>query len=259
MASVSPLFLLPGIGMVLVAICSVWLWQRGKPSLWWAVWWGVLAWVLSVTAKSLASWPSTKLIVRHRGDPMTWLYVGLLTGVFECAIPLLLIWKSRLSRADWDQAVAFGIGFGAIEAFLIGTGSVVVTGLLLVSPGLFPVAMRNALTHQFRSGGLISIPFPVIERTAALLIHVLSSVLLICAVRIRQQRWFWLAFACKTAVDGFAGWSVLSWRVAESVRKMATVECVFVVFALIAMAALPSFKARFARLDQPQGVPSMLT
>jgi uncharacterized membrane protein YhfC len=101
------------------------------------------------------------------------------------------------------------------------------------------------------SNGLISIPLPIIERAAALVVHVLSSVLLIYAVRRRQQRWFWLAFAYKTAVDGFAGWAILAWKVTESVGKVAVLEAVMILFALIAIPTLPVLKGGLARLEQP--------
>jgi uncharacterized membrane protein YhfC len=33
---------------------------------------------------------------------------------------LLFALRTRLKAADWDEAVTFGIGFGAMEAFLLG-------------------------------------------------------------------------------------------------------------------------------------------
>jgi len=255
--SISPIFLLAGIGMILVAICAVCLWQRGKPSLWPAVWWGALAWVVSVAIKFAAAWPTQAFIQHRSGDPLIWLYVGLLTGVFECAVPLLLIWKSRLRQADWDRAVAFGIGFGGVEAFLLGLASLVPIVLLLVSPDLIPPSTRDGLVQRLRDFGLLSIFLPILERVSALAIHVLSCVLLVYAVRMRHPRWFWLAFAYKTAVDGFAGWSVLSWKVAESAAKTTELELVMVLFATIAVAAVPRLKTGFARLDQPRESPAL--
>lgn len=256
---VSPLFLLSGIGMILVAVCSVWLWQRGKRSLWPEVWWGVLAWVVSVAVKTAVTLPTNSLMQRHSGNPLIWVYAGLLTGIFECAIPVLLIKKSRLRQADWNRAVAFGIGFGGIEAFLLGLGALVPIVLLLAAPGQIPAATRDTWVQELRTDGLISIVLPIVERAATLVVHVLSSVLLIYAVRMRQQRWFWLAFVYKTAVDGVAGWAILAWKVAESIGKTAVLEVVIVLFALIAVAALPSLKARFARLDQLQESAAALT
>jgi len=256
---VSPLFLLSGIGMILVAVCSVWLWQRGKCSLWPQVWWGVLAWVVSVAVKTAVALPTTGFMKHHSGSPLIWVYVGLLTGVFECGIPLLLIKKSRLNQANWNGAVAFGTGFGGIEAFLLGLGSLVSVVLLLAAPGLVPAATRDTWVQGLQSGGLLSVVLPIIERAATLFVHILSSVLLIYAVRMRQQRWFWLAFAYKTAVDGIAGWATLAWKVTESIRKIAVLELVIVCFALIALAALPSLKARFARLEKLQESASALT
>lgn len=249
---VSPLFLLAGTSMILLATGSAWFWQRGKPSLRPAVRWGVLAWVISVALKTAAALPTNALVLRHSGNPLAWLYVGLLTGVFECAIPLLLISKSRLRRADWNGAVAFGIGFGGVEAVLLGIGALVPIVLLLVAPGHIAVATRNQWVQQLRSDGLISIVPPIIERAATLIVHILSSVLLIYAVRTRQQRWFWLAFAYKTAIDGVAGWALLAWKAAQSVAKTSVMEVEIVLFAAAALAMLPRLKAGFARLDRPQ-------
>jgi uncharacterized membrane protein YhfC len=245
--------------MILVAVCSIWLWQRGKRSLWPQVWWGVLAWVISVAVKTAASLPTTSLMQRHSGNPLIWAYVGLLTGVFECGIPLLLIMKSRLNQADWNGAVAFGIGFGGIEAFLLGLGSLVSIVLLLAAPGLISVGTRDAMVQTLRNEGIISIFLAIVERGATLFVHVLASVLLIYAVRRRQQRWFWLAFVYKTAVDGIAGgWATLAWKVTESTGKVAVLELVVVLFALIALAALPRLKARFADLEKLQESASAL-
>lgn len=114
---ISPLHLLTGVGMILVAICGVWLWQRGKPSLWPVVWWGALAWVLSVGIKFAAAWPTTSLIQRHGDNPLIWVYAGLLTGVFECAVPLPLIRKTRLRRADWNGRLRSASALAAPKLF----------------------------------------------------------------------------------------------------------------------------------------------
>jgi hypothetical protein len=71
--------------------------------------------------------------------------VGLLTGGFKCAIPLWLVTKTRLRRADWDEAVAFGFGFGGIEAFLMGVVGVVMAALLVVFPDQIPASVRDSL------------------------------------------------------------------------------------------------------------------
>ena len=249
---VSPLYLLQGAGMVLVAICAVWLWQRGKDSLWPAIWWGALAWTVSVAMKFAFAFSVRGVIHADPHNPLTWLCSGLVTGVFECTVPLMMISISRLDRADWNRAIAFGIGFGGTEAVLLGLVSFVPVLLVLVFPDQMPTETREALVRRWQGNGLLSIPLPIVERAATLLIHVLSSVLLILAVRMRQQRWFWESFAYKTAVDGFADWAIVAWKANDSLTKVAVVEAGAVSFAVIALAALPGLRASFARLDLAQ-------
>jgi hypothetical protein len=45
---ISPLFLLPGIAMISLVAGAILWWQHGKPNLWPFIWWGVLAWAISI-------------------------------------------------------------------------------------------------------------------------------------------------------------------------------------------------------------------
>jgi uncharacterized membrane protein YhfC len=244
---ISPLFLLQGIATVSLAVGAVVLWQLGKRPLWSAVGWGVLSWAISAALKLTVASPTMTFIQHHPDNPLTWLYGGALTGVFECAIPLWLAAKTQLRRADWNQAVAFGIGFGGTEAFLMGLVGLVMALLLVVFPNHIPASARDALLKQFAHRSLASIPLPVVERVTAMVIHCLASVLLIYAVQRRQQRWFWLSFAYKTAVDAFTGWALLAWKMTSSTMKIAEFEAMVSVFALVAIWALPKLKTGFDR------------
>src|SRR5262249_10985625 len=120
----SALFLLSGIGMMVVGIVAVLLWRRGREASWKAFGLGALAWAVGVALKLGWAAPTNALIERDLdralpgwiAAPAFWLYVGLLTGVFECGVALLFVRRTRLTAAGWDEAVGFGIGFGAAEA-----------------------------------------------------------------------------------------------------------------------------------------------
>jgi hypothetical protein len=207
---ISPLFFLTGTGMILVTVGAVGCWQRGKPSLWSMVRWGALAWTASLALKAAAGLPMMNFFQRHADNPMIWLCGGLLTGVFECVIPLLLILKTRLRRADFNGAVAFGIGFGGIEVFLMGSVALVQTMLLVAFPNHIPAEVRDALLKQFAHSSIATILLPIIERASALAAHCSASVLIIYAVRTRRQLWFWLSFGYKTLIDALAAWAILA-------------------------------------------------
>jgi uncharacterized membrane protein YhfC len=255
---ISPLFFLTGISMIFVAVSAVWYWQRGKPSLWVMVWWGVLAWTVSLALKAAAGLPMMNFFQRHADNPMIWLCGGLLTGVFECVTPLLLILKTRLRRADFDGAVAFGLGFGGIEAFLMGTAALVQTTLLVAFPNHIPAGVRDALLEQFAHSSIATILLSIVERAFALAAHCLASVLLIYAVRTRRQLWFWFSFAYKSLIDTFAAWAILAWKMPGSTAKTAEFEVVVAIFALIGLVVLPRLKAGFIHCEQrePTSTPS---
>ena len=252
---ISPLFFLTGTAMILVAAGAAWCWQRGKPSHWPMVWWGVLAWTASLALKAAAGLPLMNFFQRHADNPMIWLCGGLLTGAFECVIPLLLILKTRLRRVDFDGAVAFGIGFGGIEVFLMGLVALVQTMLLVAFSNHIPTGVRDALLKQFAHSSLATILLSIIERASALAAHCLASVLLIYAVRTRRQLWFWLSFGYKTLIDTFAAWAILAWKMPGSTTKTAEFEAVIAIFALIALVALPRLKTGFIRLNDASRLP----
>ena len=247
---ISPLFFLTGTAMIVIAVSAVWYWQRGKPSLWPTVWWGVLAWTASLVLKAAAGLPMMPFFQRHADEPVIWLCGGLLTGLFECVPPLLLILKTRLRRADFNGAVAFGLGFGGIEAFLMGTVALVQTMLLVAFPNHIPAGVRDALLRQFAHSSIATVLLSIVERAFALAAHCLASVLLIYAVRTRRQLWFWLSFAYKSLADTFVAWAVLAWKMPGSATKMAGYEVVIAMFALIALVALPRLKALFFLREQ---------
>jgi uncharacterized membrane protein YhfC len=214
------------------------------------VWWGVLAWAASLASKAAVGLPMMNFFQRHGDDPMIWLCGGLLTGLFECVIPLLLILKTRLRRADFNGAVAFGLGFGGTEAFLMGTVALVQTMLLVIFPNHIPTGVRDVLLKQFARSSAATILLSILERASALAAHCLASVLLIYAVRTRRQLWFWLSFTYKSLIDTFAAWAILAWKMPGSTSKTARFEVVIAIFALIAPVALHKLRAGFTLSEE---------
>ncbi len=125
----SPLYLLTGIGMIAVAVISVGFWKRGRAVSWTALGLGALAWVVSVALKVAWAVPlepngsGTASTPRYRDGPLARCsgYISVCSrGSSEGGITFLFVKRTRLRRASWDEAVAFGVGFGAVEALLLG-------------------------------------------------------------------------------------------------------------------------------------------
>ena len=261
----SAVFLLTGIGMMAVALVAVLYWRRRTGVAWGAFGLGALAWVVAVALKFGWATPTNALVRRGLvrvlpgpfAAPLFWLYIGLLTGVFECGMALLFVRRSRLKAAGWDEAMAFGIGFGAVEAFLLGLLQFV--GLLAVIAfwDQVPEDARTAIAQGPMALGFASIPLPVAERLSALVAHVLTSVLIVYGVRVGGWLWFWLSFAYKSALDGFAAWAILATPLMTSLSHLSAFEAAVGGFAIVGLAGLAFLHRRFRSLDDSATVQTM--
>jgi uncharacterized membrane protein YhfC len=235
-----PAMLLPGIGMVLVALAFL-LYAAGQHWLGWRyLGLGALFWVFTVLLKFAFAIPVNPLVFRalgvskdtlvSPGNLLAYLYVGALTGVFEVGLLWLILRKSRWGRATWREALSFGIGFGAIEALLLGLVALVpaVAGLLM--PQSLPVSALGGLAHN---ATFVRGLAPVVERLFVVFAHIFACVLIFYAIAAGEAKWAWLAILYKTLLDAPAAFA-LFWGV-EGVEKLWTIEAVIVVFGLIGL------------------------
>jgi uncharacterized membrane protein YhfC len=153
--TISPIAFVGGVGMIVVALAffGYALVKRLGAAY---VGLGGLAWVVTVAAKVAIALPSngrvhrqTQLLRAPWGDTLFNIYVGLLTGITEVALVWLFLRHTRFGRARWPQVVAFGIGFGAIEAFLVGAATLASVALAMTIPDKFP---KEALEKLPRAG-----------------------------------------------------------------------------------------------------------
>ncbi len=205
--TISPIAFVGGIGMIVVALAFfgyALVKRLGADYLGW----GALAWVVTVAAKVAIALPlngwvhhQTQLLSAPWGDAVFNIYVGLLTGITEVLMVWLFLRYTRFGRARWPQVLAFGIGFGAIEALLVGAGAVASVAVSMAIPDKIP---KDALEKVAQSGHLAIQLAPICERIFACLGHLATNVMLFYAVSRRAPRWFWLAFAYKSAIDAVA-------------------------------------------------------
>lgn len=245
--TVSPLALLGGVGMILVAGAFIVyaLWRRlgaGYLGL------GALAWVVTVVLKFVWAIPLNGPIYnalfnnmpRWLAGPVFWLYVGALTGVFEVALTWLVLRYSKLGQTTWERAFVFGIGFGAIEALLLGLSSLTSVLAGMLSPAAMPYETLVALA---RANNPLWGFAPIVERIATTFVHIFSNVLLFYGVRTRQSRWFWLAFAYKTLIDTVAAFAQL-WGL-TTLGRIWTIEAVIVLFGVVGWWGIRWVRSRY--------------
>ncbi len=233
--SLTPVALLGGLGMILVAL--VFVGYAASRRLGWAyMGLGALLWTGTVVIKFVLAIPINPLLYKAiyvpdqlfaPGSLLFDLYVGALTGLTEVLLTWLLLRYTRLGKVGWGKALAFGIGFGAFEALLLGLSSFAsaLTGMLApqsVGPAIGSLAVLNNPLY-----GLA----PVVERIFTIFVHILSNVLLFYGVAKGQSRWLWVAFAYKSGIDAIAGFAQM-WGVAQ-LSHLWLIEGFVILFGLV--------------------------
>lgn len=244
----SPGILLSGTGMIVVSIAFVVLALR-RGGTWRYLGLGALAWVVTVAVKFLIAIPFNPLVYKTLyvpdalwapGSVLFYLYVGVLTGLTEVLLSWLLLRYTRLGRVPWAKALAFGIGFGAFEALLLGFSSLASSISALAAPQSMPEAALNSL--RMLNDPIFALA-PVAERFGTILVHVFCSVLLFYGVVSGQARWLWVSFAYKSLLDTVAGFAQF-WGV-ETLPKIWTIEALILIFGFVAWWGILKVKRQY--------------
>ncbi len=255
-ASVHPIALFSGFGMMIVAVGFL-VYALVQGAGWRYLGWGALGWMGSVALKFAWAIPFngpiyqflTQTLPKTPGQLLFYLYVGALTGIFEVGLVWGVLRLTRLGKAPWHEALGFGIAFGAIEALFLGLSSFTNVLLALLNPDLFPpyhleqLAMLNNFLY-----GLA----PIWERFFTILIHAGANVALFYAIARRQPRWFWVAFIFKTSIDTWAAFGQF-WGV-DTLGKIWVLESGVALFGLLGWWLLRIFQARYPQ-PEPEAVP----
>ncbi len=248
-----PLFLLSGIGMIFVAIISVIYWKRKTKISFTFFLLGALAWIIAVILKSIPALALPKdlrnleafknLLPSYLSEPLAWIYIGILTGIFECGMILLFLYVfKRLREQSWNEAVGLGLGFGAFEAFLVGVSAFIITLLAILIPEQLPKELMGPPQLDIP----LAIPAPIIERISALFTHIFSTVLVVFSFRTKEWKWFWLSFLYKTLVDSVAGAFHVSYGIENlTVHILYTLEAIFAFMAIVGILGLWMMKKKW--------------
>jgi uncharacterized membrane protein YhfC len=240
-------FLLSGLGMMLAGILPVLWWRYRTLVPWRDFWLGAAVWGLAIFIKVILDLTITPFFVNWLQGIYTILgiailsgaYVGLRTGLLESGFTYLLALKTRVKKYDFQQAVAFGLGFGCAEAFLLGLFSFLSVSVLIVFPqliDLMPPAQKVAILEQITGPTIIAFA-PIIERVFTILVHVFCTVLAIHAVRSRRIEYFLLSFLVKTGFDGALPLLMLSYD-STTVEGIYSIEAFVVLIGIVSLGGI---------------------
>ena len=253
----NPFILITGSGEIAVALLFTLYWKRKHGISWGFFGWGALAWVVGVAVKfavgSLSGDGVLSFLERtspkYIADPLSWLFAGSLTGIFEGGAALLFVAITRVKNADWKQAVAFGNGFGSFEALLLGLFTLVVTLVGLFTPQSLPPEAMSQL--QLPPGNvLLWVAVGPVERVLAITVHIFSAVLAVYAWRARQWGYFGLCVLYKTAVDTVGAFGLMSYGALETLSRIWTLEAILFLIALVGWWGTAALRSRFAQGSQ---------
>lgn len=253
---INPLFALSGIGMMLVGLLPILWWRYRTLVPWRDFWYGAGIWAAAISIKLLMDFSITPLLVRWLGGIYTGIgiailmgaYVGLRTGFFESGFTYLFAIKKKLKNYDFQQAVAFGLGFGGSEAFLLGIISFINVAVLIAFPpiiDLLPAADRAALLTQLTQPSILILA-PIIERAFTIMLHVFCTVLVIQAVKTRRMEYFMISFVYKALADGMLPLLTMTFD-RGTIAGVYSIEAFVVALGIISAAGLLWIRGRFGK------------
>lgn len=254
-----PLVLLPGTGMLLVALAFVIYPARRRWLGWRWLGLGALFWVLTVALKFAFAIPVNPLVYRalgvtsdhlfSSGNLLAYLYLGALTGIFEAGLAWVVLRKLRWGQADWQQALVFGIGFGAFEAFLLGLAGFGSALAGLLAPAALPIpTLGNLANNATFVMGLA----PIVERLSVIFAHIFACVLVFYAIASGEAKWGWLAILYKTLLDAPAGFAAF-WGTGTA-DKLWSLEAVIAMFGLLGVWGTLRIARRYAQIKPKAGL-----
>lgn len=180
-----------------------------------------------------------------------YVYVGALTGVFEClALYPVARYVGPVRRLDRNGALALGVGFGATEAALLGLAALANWLAVIVAPASLP---PEALAVMGPIDWILA-PAAGVERVTAIAVHAFCCFAILHAARTGALAWLWAAVALKTGLDTAAAWAGLGFGL-TSAAHVWTAEAILAVFGVLAVWGLVVLVPRWPAEEagQPAG------
>jgi len=202
---VNPFLSIAGFGMIAVGLLAVILWRRRSKVEWRYFVLGAVVWVAAILVKVIMDLTVTAALANFLKDFGTsfyliaiGVYVGLRTGLLESGFSYFLALK-KLRNMSWKEAFAFGVGFGGIEAIILGLQNISLL-VFYFNPSLvelLPESSQKALSMQS-----IVVFAPIMERIFTLVVHILALLLAIYSAITGKFKYLIASILYKTLLDG---------------------------------------------------------
>ena len=233
---------LPSLSMLFVGLVVLLLWKNKFKTKTKIIFWGAIAWIASILVKSIVavlfnqSLYNILMPAGSYGPIVFYIYIGLLTGIFEIFIPLYIILKKRgllQELSDKNSQLGFGITFGCTEAVILGIVGVI-SFAMVASLGVNAPAAVVDLYSKSASVYFVNSFYSGLERLLAIVIHVFSTMLIFFYIFRKNILYLASAVIYKTFIDGVTAFFLLS----PIVFNLEVVEAIFAVIALVSIIVL---------------------
>jgi uncharacterized membrane protein YhfC len=245
--ALSPVALIGGLGMIAVALGFV-AYALVRRLGWGYLLLGMVGWIVTVAVKFAFAIPVNPIVLNETAafsEPwkgiVLFLYGGLMTGLTEVLLVWIVLRYTQLAKVTWSRVVAFGLGFGAIEALLLGAGSLTAAMVGIFATDILPEVARTELAKADRLAVQLA---PISERFFTCLGHLATCVMIFYAARVPRIRWFWWALIYKSAIDGVATLAHTHGFLGSTVNLW-IIEGIVVVWALAGVAVTLAIRRRW--------------
>jgi len=239
--------------MLLVGILSVVYWKKKTNVEMNYFFYGGFVWLIAISIKVMMDYTLSPFLYEYlslygmlAAVIVSGIYIGIRTGILESGISYSFIIKSKLKRAGWKEAIAFGIGFGATESIFIGFSSFTSILVFVIFPTIvesIPPEYQLQLLSQLNMGTEI-IFAPILERLFVLFAHIFSTVLVFMAVRSKKMFYLVISILYKTLLDGIIPWLNYTLGTGDIV-SIYLIEVPIIIIGLIGYFGIRWLKPRF--------------
>lgn len=204
---VNPYLIVSPIGMLLVGLIALFYWRMRTAVPWKYFGFGALLWAIAIGIKFALDFTVTTpfYLYLYSFGPLAALvglslYLGFRTGLLESGLSYIGVARTGFRTMSLYQALAFGIGFGAIEAIYLGLQTLINLGAFILYPDL--VALLPPATQASLNAPTIVAFTAIIERAFVLMVHIFASVLVVFSVVSGRIRYLVYSILYKSLLDG---------------------------------------------------------
>jgi uncharacterized membrane protein YhfC len=250
-----------GIAMVLVGLLAIIYWRISKHSRYSLFIYGGVFWFVAFSIKMIMDLTITPALQATLLSNMPVLLglvtagviVGVRTGVLECGVTYLGAWLKKFGSLSFDDSVALGIGFGAIEAIYLGLMVALSAFIMMADPAawdVLPESIRLTLMPQSEAWYVL---VSAVERFSAVMIHAFTTVLVIYSLKLNDLKWLLVSIAFKSPFDMvvpvFNYYNFVVYKGSLRYVGYVIVEAVFLAIAAVSLYGLIWLKKKYPADD----------